>query len=263
MTLTEDFYLGQTEVTNRQYLEMLQWAYDHGYVTASEASVADARGGTSELVVLDPAKSEIAFAGGAFTLHDAGHGLNPDHPVKQVTWEGAAAYCDWLSLKEGLPAAYDHATWSCNGGDPYRARGYRLPTDAEWEYAAQFDDARIYPWGNQDPACALANMNDCGLDWTVPVASRIPEKVIAGRGLYDMAGNLWEWCNDRHRCDAAPSRTDPPGPSYGMYHVLRGGSWAAGAQGLRCSYRYYYYPDAPWAPFLEKLGFRAARTVDP
>ncbi|MGH2570751.1 MAG: formylglycine-generating enzyme family protein, partial [bacterium] len=146
VALTRAFLIGRREVTNQEYVDAAQWAYDHGRVTATSLAVLDAvDGSTAELVDLNDLGCEIAFSNGTFLLRDAGHGLNPDHPMKEVTWWGAAAFCDWLSEREGLPRAYDHATWECNGGDPYGAPGYRLPTDAEWEYAAQWDDERIYP----------------------------------------------------------------------------------------------------------------------
>jgi formylglycine-generating enzyme required for sulfatase activity len=263
VTLTEDFYLGQTEVTNQQYLELVQWAYDRGYVTATSAAVMDAMGSTAELLVLDGQGCEIAFADGAFSLRNAGYGINPDHPVKQVTWNGAAAYCDWLSLKEGLAPAYDHSTWRCNDNDPYRAQGYRLPTDAEWEYAAQYDDERIFPWGNEAPTCDRTDIAGCNNGWTDPVASYPAEKSFGGNGLYDMAGNVMEWCNDWHRCAAAPSSTDPPGPLTGTYRVLRGGLWGDSSPFVheRCAFRYYYDP-VPHGGFLHLVGFRVARSGD-
>jgi formylglycine-generating enzyme required for sulfatase activity len=158
--LTRDFYLGQHEVTNQEYLEAVQWAYDHGYVTATTSWVQDNLDGSNEeLLDLDISYSEIQFDGaGTFYLRESPSsyaqnaypdGYDPsDHPVKVVSWYGSVRYCDWLSLQAGLPRAYaDSGDWSCNGGDPYGAEGYRLPTDAESEYAAQWDDERIYPWG--------------------------------------------------------------------------------------------------------------------
>jgi len=263
VALTRSFYLGQHEVTNQEYLEAVQWAYDHGYVTATAASVRDNLDGSiEELLDLDSGYSEIAFSGGVFSLRDAGHGVNPEHPVKEVTWYGAVRYCDWLSLQAGLPRAYQHTgNWACNGGDPYGAQGYRLPTDAEWEYAAQWDDERIYPWGNEGPDCSRANFHPSTgycVGWTSPVGSY--PNAPAALGLSDMAGNVWEWCNDWHVCNLGTVPvTDPTGPGSGTYRVLRGGSWHDNVNYLRCANRYGYYPY--YSNIL--IGFRAARTITP
>ncbi len=103
VTLTRAFYLGQTEVTNRQFLEMLQWAYDLGYVGVSGSVVydrMDGRTGTEiPLYYLANFGSELDFAAGEFALRHTEHGLNPDNPIQEVSWYGAASYCDWRSLK--------------------------------------------------------------------------------------------------------------------------------------------------------------------
>ncbi len=261
VTLTRAFHLGEHEVTNLEYLEAVQWAYDHEYVTATTTSVQDNLDGSAEELLDLDGSCEIAFSGGVFTLRDAGHGINPGHPVIEVTWYGAAAYCDWLSLRGGLPRAYNHSTWQCNGGDPYGAEGYRLPTDAEWEYAAQWDDERIYPWGDGTPDCGRANFYNryyC-VGWTSPVGS-YPD-APAALGLSDMPGNVWEWCNDWWECGLETSPvTDPPGPTSGLYRVLRGGSWDCyGGDALRCAGRDY---DSP--PGRDNdVGFRACRTITP
>ncbi len=262
VTLTRSFHLGQHEVTNQEYLEAVQWAYDHGYVTATTSSVRDnLDGSTQELLDLDSGYCEIAFSGGVFSLRDAGYGINPDHPVKEVTWYGSACYCDWLSLQAGSPRAYQHSgNWACNGGDPYSAPGYRLPTDAEWEYAAQWDDERIYPWGNEAPDCDRANFYNgyyC-IGWTAPVGS-YPD-APASLGLSDMGGNVWGWCNDWQVCDLGTNPvTDPTGPPSGTYRVVRGGSWNSDGDALWCAHRSGLTPDCSYS----HLGFRAARTMAP
>ncbi|MFC1572761.1 SUMF1/EgtB/PvdO family nonheme iron enzyme, partial [Candidatus Eisenbacteria bacterium] len=277
VTLTRDFYLGQYEVTNREYLEAVQWAYDQGYVTATTSSVQDnLDGSTQELLELDNDFNEIQFDGaGSFYLRQSPSsyaqdaypdGYDPsEHPVK-VNWYGSARYCDWLSLQAGLPRAYEHSGgWSCNGGNPYGAEGYRLPTDAEWEYAAQFDDERLYPWGNESPlhSCNRANFNDhygggeyC-VGWTSPVGS-YPDAPVA-LGLSDMAGNVQEWCNDGWVwCDlgTAPA-TDPSWPVSEDRSVARGGCWRSYDDYLRCATRMDIYPYNSY----NNVGFRAARTV--
>lgn len=269
VTLTHDFYLGQSEVTNRQFLDMVQWAYDQGYVAVTDSVVydrLDGRTGTEiALLYLDGPGSEIAFSGAEFSLQDVGRGFNPDHPVKEVTWYGAVAYCDWLSLHAGAARAYSHATWICNGGDPYTAAGYRLPTDAEWEYAAQYEDERIYPWGNEAPTCGGANwwgqLGGC-VSWTSPVMSYPAEKFVGGNGLYDMAGDVWEWCNDWFACEPGTGPVmNPPGPLSGTYRVLRGGSWYSSPDGtvLRCANRNDFIP----VTRNDNIGLRVVRTMTP
>jgi formylglycine-generating enzyme required for sulfatase activity len=272
VTLTRDFGLGQHEVTNREYLEMLQWAYDRRYVTATTTRVLDNLDWSyNQLLDLDDDDCEIQFDGeGTFYLRESPsslaqeaypNGYDPaDHPVKEVTWYGSARYCDWLSLRSGLPRAYEHnGDWACNGGDPYGAEGYRLPTDAEWEYAAQWDDERRYPWGNEDPSCDRANYwtahGPC-VSWSSPVGSYpdAPEAL----GLSDMAGNAWEWCNDWFRCGLGTDPvTDPTGPPSSTYRVHRGGSWGETVQALPCASRENHEPN--WAG--NSIGFRIARTL--
>lgn len=251
---THGFYLDQYEVTNQEYTEAVQWAYDNGYVTATASSAQDdLDGSTTELLNLDSSDCEISFSAGVFSC------ANPDHPVIEVTWYGAARYCDWLSLQAGLPRAYQHSgDWSCNSGDPYGAAGYRLPTDAEWEYAAQYDDDRVYPWGSESPTCALANYSGC-MVWTSPVGS-----CPAGNsalGFSDMAGNVWEWCNDWWVCNAGDEYVqDPVGPSTGSWRAVRGGAWTSGGNDMKSANRYNY--GGPESSASE-VGFRAAKTVGP
>ena len=259
VTLTRDFWIGQYEVTNADYLAMLQWAYDRGYVTATSSSVKDnLDGSTEELVDLGGVGCEIAFSGGVFSLRDVGHGINGDHPMKHVTWYGSVSYCDWLSLSEGLARAYDHSTWSCGGGDPYSAEGYRLPTDAEWEYAAQWNDERIYPWGDDSPeACVHSNYDNC-VGWTSPVSNH-PAGAQPNHSdpIHDLSGNVYEWVNDWWACDLGTSpETDPPGPESGSSRVTRGGSFRSFAIDLRGSNRDNGGPDYN----SSSVGFRPARS---
>ena len=269
VTLTRDFWLGEHEVTNQEYVDMLNWAYqqDPPLVTVDGYYVLDNMlpYSTVELLLLSHPWQEIEFSGGVFWVRETIHGYKPNDPVKYVSWFGAASYCDWLSLQAGLPHAYEHPAnpdlWVCNGGDPYGAQGYRLPTDAEWEYAAQYNDDRMYPWGNEPADCSRANYwpddpDPYCVGWTTPVKTYGP----SGLGLYDMAGNVGEFCNDWHDCflENLPV-VDPPGPVAGGYRVVHGGYWEALPGLLRCAQRWRNYPE-----YMEvDYGFRIARTYIP
>lgn len=255
VTLTRGYYCQITEVTNLQYMELAQWAYDRSYATATSGSLRDnVVWSTQELLDLDDPDCEIDFNYGVFSC------VNPNHPVKEVTWYGAAAYCDWLSLRQGLSPTYDHATWQCNGGNPYPARGYRLPTEAEWEYACRAGGVMAFANG------AIAVLN-CGMDpnlvqmgwycgtaggWTHPAAQKLPN----AWGLYDMHGNLCEWVNDYGGAYSG-STTDPVGPTSGSGRVRRGGYWSHYSQYCRSADRGYNSPNDSDSAF----GFRIVRSA--
>jgi formylglycine-generating enzyme required for sulfatase activity len=199
----------------------------------------------------------VSFSAGVFSC------INPTHPAKSVTWYGAVAYCDWLSLQQGLPRAYSHSTWECNGGSPYTAAGYRLPTEAEWEYACRAGSTTAFANGAITSIdCAPLDPNldlmgwYCGNanDGAHPVAQKLPN----AWGLYDMHGNEWEWCNDWFGTYGG-TVTDPVGPGAGDFRVIRGGNWDWHAQNCRSASRYGSYPyNENNFPF----GFRPVRSAN-
>ena len=263
-TLSRSFHIQTTEVSNQQYLEAVQWAVDNGYAIATPRSVRDALDGSArELLDMDDWDCGVAFADGQFYVRDSGYGIDPDHPIQEVTWFGAVAYCDWLSLQEGLPRAYDHSTWECNGGDPYGASGYRLPTEAEWEYACRAGSETAFANGPitdiecEDPLLDLIGWY-CGNaeGWTHDVGSLVPNVW----GLHDMHGNVYEWIHDWYSSSyysIAPS-ADPPGPDFGGYRVIRGGRYEWGARFCRSAHRSYANPDMP----RSYLGFRPVLSAE-
>jgi formylglycine-generating enzyme required for sulfatase activity len=259
VTLTTPFYMSIMEVTNAQYAALAQWALDHDppLVTATSTSLQDAlEGSTQELLDLNDEDCDISFSGGVFTVE----GGKEDHPALEVSWYGAVAYCDWLSLQGGLTRAYDHSTWECNNHDPYDAQGYRLPTEAEWEYACRAGSETAFTNGDitniecSDPIldqigwyCGNAN------DWTHPVGQRL----VNDFGLYDIHGNLVEWCNDWYG-GYGGDVTDPAGPASGTDRVLRGGSWSYDAENCRSAVRYDSAPEYTGFSY----GFRPVRSTN-
>jgi formylglycine-generating enzyme required for sulfatase activity len=236
VTLTHGVYVQTTEVTNQQYLDLAQWAYLQGYARAEgDSSLIDDSALDGSTQVLMRFEGEISFNNGVFNC------INPDHPVKYVTWYGSVAYCDWLSLQQGLPRAYSHSTWQCNSGNPYTATGYRLPTEAEWEYACRAGTQTPFNTGSCLDAGTEANYygpyyTGCPtgpyVGWTVPVGS-YPANAF---GLYDMHGNIFEWCNDWWGLYGG-TVTDPVGPGAGSGRVIRGGYWNSDAPDCRSAGR--------------------------
>lgn len=251
VTFSHAFDLSEAEITNQQYVDAVQWAYAHGYVSASTNDITDVASGQM-LVNLSSSECDITFSGGVFGLRNTGLA---NRPARHVSWFGAAAFCDWLSLQAGMAQAYDHATWRCGpGGNPYAALGYRLPTDAEWEYAARFNDGRVWPWGNSAPTCSIARFQSCGFG-TIDIKSYSAAPAINGHGFYDLAGNVYEWCNDWHQCSLGVAATnDPVGPLSGSSKVVRGGSWSDAAASLRTTNRFSYQPQSSFS----NVGFRIA-----
>ena len=258
VTLTTRFYMLATEVTNAQYAFMAQWALDNGYCTATSTTVRDALdGSTEELLDLDGNFSEISY-NGASLIVDPGR---EQYPVMIVTWYGAAAYCDWMSMKYDLPRAYDHFSWLCNHNDPYDAPGYRLPTEAEWEYACRAGTLTPFNTGECLDAGTEANYNGSypytgcpsgpNEDWSVPVRS-YPANMF---GLYEMHGNMAEWCNDWYADNYEGDVTDPVGPFTAFARVWRGGIWFNPAQVSRSAHR-----DAN--PPFGRGGFRPVKSYD-
>lgn len=206
--------------------------------------------------------------------HVKGQSLDSDdYPVVSISWEDAALYCNWLSEAEGLPPFYQVENGKVSGFNP-QSTGYRLPTEAEWAWAARYEDGEMlkYAWGRDvTPSDKLANIADRsaaplvgyvqpgyedGYPVTAPVGSFPPN----AKGLYDLAGNVAEWVNDFYEISVSLSQSveqDPLGPSSGTYHVIRGSSWAQGTvTELRLSFRDYGTDPR------HDVGFRIARYVE-
>ena len=171
-------------------------------------------------------------------------------PVVNVSWLDAAEFCNWLSENEGLAPFYTISGGSVSVDDA--ADGYRLPTEAEWEYAAgggAGSGGTKYAGGEGLDEVAWHKGNAGGT--THPVGEKEPNEL----GLYDMSGNVWEWCNDWYSGYAAEAQDDPQGPDSGGDRIVRGGSWYSEPREARVSYRATFGP----ADHDNDLGFRPAR----
>lgn len=195
-------------------------------------------------------------------------------PVVRISWQDAAAYCNWLSQRDGLVPAYQSREGSFELIEPVTT-GYRLPTEAEWEFAARHDGrgaTRRYPWGDALPVPARAGNwadvaasyltqvtitgYDDGFRGSAPVGSFAPNPL----GFHDLGGNVLEWTNDSYSIYVVGPEhvaTDPRGPSGGEGHVIRGAGWLTGRlTDLRLAARDVGTSGRP------DLGFRIARYAE-
>jgi formylglycine-generating enzyme required for sulfatase activity len=221
----DGFWMDRTEVTNAQFATFLN---DQGNQTEGGVTWLD----------LEDDDCLIERTGDRHRPKDG----YAEHPVVEVTWYGAAAYCEWA--------------------------GARLPTEAEWEYAARGEEGLVYPWGDEFD-CSRGNFDDetalddyvvpggegCdGYERTAPVGS-----LPAGAswcGALDMAGNVWEWVADWKGDYPSERQVNPTGPSSGAVRVLRGGSWYHTPYNLRSANRNWFSPDNE---INLNCGFRCAR----
>jgi formylglycine-generating enzyme required for sulfatase activity len=181
---------------------------------------------------------------------DSSKGIGDNYPVNKVNWNEAVEYCNALSLKEGLTPVYSGSgnNVSCN----FNANGYRLPTEAEWEYAARGgNSSRNYTYAGSNSLGNVGWYSENSGSKNHPVGQKQPNEL----GLYDMTGNVWEWCWDWYGSYSSGSQSDPEGTSAGTGRVGRGGCWLNIARFSRTARRSSSDPTSR----NTYLGFRVVR----
>jgi formylglycine-generating enzyme required for sulfatase activity len=223
--LSHDFYLGQYEVTRGQFR---QFVTATGYKTDAERGI---RGGYG----FDPQTKQLSGPDKKCSWQFTGFPQTNEHPVVNVSWNDASAFCGWLASRE-------------------QAR-YQLPTEAQWEYACRAGTVSAYANGDdREKVVEVGNIVDAlakevfpdriaisardGHVFTAPVGSFRPNAF----GLYDMHGNVWEWCADWFGVPTAELQVDPPGPASGANRVVRGGDWYHDWSFARSAQRFPIHP---------------------
>jgi len=216
--ITQSFYLSATEVTQGKYNQVM-------------------------------GKNPSRFSAGGTYAHRVAGQSTDRHPVENVSWNDAITFCNKLSERDGLKPYYQFGSGARSGGN-----GYRLPTEAEWEYACRAGNTTRYSFG--DDASRVGEhawYSDNSGSTTHPVGQKLPNAF----GLYDMHGNVYEWCWDGYdESYYGQSRAgDPPGPSQATGRVSRGGSWNDSPRIARSAYRDRFAPGNR----NYRVGFRVAR----
>jgi formylglycine-generating enzyme required for sulfatase activity len=246
MVTLDSFYMGKYEVTNAQYCAYLNSALGQGLITVTSGVVYKAGSGTSYPYCdtsTSSSYSQIAYSGGVFSVRSKGGRSMSNDPMVMVSWYGSVAYCNWRSQQEGKEQCYNLSTWACD----FNKHGYRLATEAEWEYAARGGlSGKRFPWGDTITHSQANYYSSSSYSYDIsptrgyhptwndginPYTSPVGSFSANGYGFYDMAGNVWEWCNDWYSGTYYSSSppNNPTGPTSGSYRVLRGGGWCGGA----------------------------------
>lgn len=272
-----EFYLSRHETTNQEYCEFLNSANSQGLLSVIDGVVYQNGTGTDYPYCETSTSSSdtrIDYNDGVFSIRDKAERSMTVDPAVHITWYGAVAYCNWKSRQKGRDECYDLSDWTCD----FTKSGYRLPTEAEWEYAVRggrHDPYLRFAWGNTI-AHSQANYRSWGEkvydvsptigyhpvwnDGTEPYTAPVGSFVSNDYGLYDMSGNVWEWCNDRYNpyyYQTSP-QVNPLGPSTGSTRVLRGGGWLDSPEWCRSANRVGVSPDYR----TSRTGFRVAMKTE-
>lgn len=242
--ITKPFYLGKHEVTIGQFRKFVT---AKGYKTEAES---DGEGGYG----FDETSGKFEGRLPKYTWKNTGWAQTDDHPVVNVSWNDAVAFCEWLSKQEGVE--------------------YRLPSEAEWEYSCRAgstnrfafgeDEKDLAKFGNVADGTAKAKFTNYDFSKAIKARDGYAFSAPVGNfranafGLYDMHGNVFEWCGDRYDADyyKASPLEDPKGPAGGSHRVIRGGCWGDSPLFCRSANRYWYAPESR----LNRLGFRVLRS---
>jgi formylglycine-generating enzyme required for sulfatase activity len=258
----DPFFLGKFEMSNEAVTRILQWAFDRGKIRVTSNSVENVEGVARTLLSLSKHNSEISFDQGLFRIRPG----RQRHPCVWINWYGSAAFCNYLSELEGKEVTFNLTTWVCD----FTKKGYRLPTETEWELAARGGwEGKRFPWGGDNLIShTLANYRSStnnAYDVSVtrdyhpiygtasPKTNPVDAFTPNPFGLYDMAGNSWEWVYDWSARYPSTHQINPTGPSTGTFKVFRGGSWFTTAERLTCGVR---YTSATPISTFDDFGFR-------
>ncbi len=271
IVIVDSFAIGKFEITNGQFCDFLKSSYPNQLKVVDGIVYAAVDTGNS-FPYFDTSSSilsQIDFSNATFSVRSKGDKDMTHHPLVCVSWYGAVAFCNWRSQQEGKENCYNLTTWVCD----FSKHGYRLPTEAEWECAARGGvSGNRFPWGdtiNHNNANYRANSifyfydsspytidtnhpawNDGIWPFTALIGSFPPNPY----GVYDMAGNVIEWCHDWFGSYSSSSQTNPTGPEIGAYRVARDGGWDGYAKYCRVSRRDRGVPSTQNAI----IGFRIA-----
>lgn len=279
VTLTVPFEMSQYEITNAQFCEVMNWSIIKGYTIINDGDLAGING-KKYLGITNLDGSEYLTI--QFGIRIEGDTIYSQagceqQPVHGVTWYGAVAFCNFLSEMSELPKVYisDGVIWDTT------KHGFRLPTEAEWEYAARKDKRYIYAWGNdinvQYLNYGLSQFVDTTRIGFKPVGfyngeehdGFVTKNNASPFDIYDMTGNVWEWCWDWYGRDYYQNsvNTDPKGPESGddrpPYHVniptkvWRGCGWVANDAYCRITKRWSADPGIA----INEVGFRVVRSI--